>query len=157
MLVMTADEAWALLLPHRSGEVLETMRFTDAPPPVARRVLGTFEPGWPDLRPNGQPPYGWLLDIAELLGGTVGGDYRPAPWRHFRIDLVCVPGECGRDLVESLQRDWPDDQPRMGGSALDLALGHEWLSWDATAPSWEGPAAELRARPAATVSGLWWD
>jgi hypothetical protein len=151
------DEAWQLLLPYKARELFEVLRFNDAPPPVARQVLSTLEPYWADLRPNGQPPFAWLVDIAERLGGTVGGDYGSAPIRQFRLDLVCVPGEHGRDLVEAVLRDWPDDQPSMGGSALDLALGHEWSSWDATEPNWEGPAKELLSRPVAAVAGLWWD
>lgn len=154
---MTDDEARALLLPHLSRQVLEVLRFNDAPPTVARRAMATFEPGWAELRPNGQPPYGWLVDVAERLGGTVGGDYSPAPLRQFRLDLICVPGDRGRELVESVRGDWPEEQPHMGGPALTLALGHEWTSWDATEPSWEGPAAELLTRPPATVCGLWWD
>lgn len=154
---MTDDEAVRLLLPYKARELLDTIRFHDAPPSVARQVLACFEPGWSNLRPNGQPPYGWLVDVAERLEGTVGGDNRPAPLRQFRLDLVCVPGQRGRDLVDAVARDWPGDQPTMGGTALDLALGHEWTSWDATEPSWEGPAAELLTRPPAAVAGLWWD
>ena len=154
---MTDDAARTLLMPYRSREAFDVLRFDDAPPAVARQVLSHFEPGWADLRPNGQPPYGWLVDLAGELGGTVGGDYRPAPMRQLRLDLVCVPGERGPELVEAVRRDWPEERPSMGGPALDLALGHEWASWDATEPNWEGPALELATRPPAVVCGLWWD
>jgi hypothetical protein len=54
---------------------------------------------------QGQPPAAWLVELAERLGGTLGGDYRADPWRAVRVDIVCVPGERARDLVDAVRRD----------------------------------------------------
>lgn len=56
---MTDHEALQLLRRHQRHLLGDTIRFDDAPPAVVRQVLATFEPEWVDLRPNGQPPYGW--------------------------------------------------------------------------------------------------
>ncbi len=140
-------------LDHESG-----FRFHDAPPAVVRDALSRVDPSWRDSRPNGQPPGGWLVDLAERLGGLLAGQVGDNDWlpERLRVDAVCVPGERSAELARAVDEQWP--QPFMEALALDLALAEAWDHWDAETPVWSGPGRDLlTGEPRAAVVGLWWD
>lgn len=134
-------------------------RFHDAPPDAVRRALAVVDPFMTVGRPNGQPPAGWLVHVAERLGGLLAGqvgDDEDLPER-LRVDAVCVPAEQAAELAQAVDADWPE--PDMGEVALDLALAEGWEHWDAEQPVWTGGGRELLdgVPPGVAVVGLWWD
>lgn len=134
-------------------------RFHDAPPDVVRRALAAVDPSVAGSRPNGQPPAGWLVDIAERLGGLLAGqvgDDEDLPER-LRVDAVCIPAERAAELARAVDADWPCVEP--DEVALDLALAEGWDRWDAERPVWTGGGRELLAGVPLGVAavGLWWD
>jgi hypothetical protein len=134
-------------------------RFHDAPPDSVRRALAVVDPSVTASRPGGQPPAGWLVDLAErldgLLAGQVGDDVG-LPER-LRVDALCVPAARAADLARAVEQDWPD--PDLGEAALDLALAEGWERWDAEQPVWTGGGRELLdgVPQGVLVAGLWWD
>lgn len=141
-------------LEHSAG-----FRFHDAPPDAVRRALAVVDPFLTGARPNGQPPAGWLVDVAERLGGLLAGqvsDDEGLP-EQLRIDAVCVPAEQAVVLARAVEQDWPDTV--LGEVALDLALAEGWERWDADQALWTGGGRELLegTPPACRVVGLWWD
>lgn len=134
-------------------------RFHDAPPEAVRRALAVVDPFITVGRPNGQPPAGWLVDVAERLDGLLAGqvgDDEDLPER-LRVDAVGVPAERAAELARAVDADWPEAD--LGEVALDLALAEGWASWDAERPVWTGGGRELLAGapPGVLVVGLWWD
>lgn len=110
-------------------------------------------------RPNGQPPAGWLVDLAERLDGLLAGqvaDDEELP-QQLRVDALCVPSEQAEALALAVDADWPDAD--LGEPALDLALAEGWGSWDAETPVWTANGRDVLTGvpPDAHVVGLWWD
>lgn len=141
-------------LEHPTG-----FRFHDAPPDAVRRALAAVDPFMTVGRPNDQPPAGWLVDMAERLGGLLAGqvgDDEDLP-QQLRVDALCVSAEHAAELARAVEADWADCD--LGEVALDLALAEGWERWDAEKPVWTGGGRELMAGlpPAVRVVGLWWD
>jgi hypothetical protein len=121
--------------------------------------LAVVDPSVTASRPNGQPPAGWLVDIAERLSGLLAGqvaDDEDLPER-LRVDALCVPAERAAELARAVEQDWPDAD--LGEVALDLALAEGWERWDAEQPVWTGTGRDLLdgVPPGVAVAGLWWD
>jgi hypothetical protein len=156
----TGQTLRALLAPFLTpdSDVASCFRFHDAPPAVIDQALDLLSPNCRLGRPNGQPPAGWLIDVAEKLGGTLAGLAAVGDelGDRIRVDAVCVPGEHGADLARAVARDWPE--PEFGEQVLDLALAEGWTSWQSAEPCWTGSGSELISpEPRAAVVGLWWD
>lgn len=131
-------------------------RFIDTPPAVVREALSLLDPDVAQGRPNGQPPAHWLMELADRLGGLLGGSFSTAPWVGLRVDAIQVPRPMVGQLAQSVLDAWPayDDWP----AAIDLADAEGWPAWDAERSEWEGLGRDLLGDlPELAVFGLWWD
>lgn len=154
-----AERLVRLLAPHAFTDlptVEGTGRFIDTPPAVVREALTLVDERWADIRPNGQPPARWLVELAERREGLLGGTWSTQPWSGLRVDAIQVPRTVAADLARAVVDAWApyDDWP----AAIDLADAEGWPSWDAVRSEWQGPGRALMGElPELEVFGLWWD
>jgi hypothetical protein len=109
----------------------------------------------PPAGPTASRRPGWLVDIAERLGGLLAGqvaDDEDLPERLW-VDALCVPAERAAQLAQAVEQDWPD--PDLGEAALDLALAEGWERWDAEQPV--GPAVAGSCWTACRPPSSSWD
>lgn len=128
-------------LPTRSGY----WQFVDVPPDVAASALALADPSSATGRGNGQPPAQWLVEQTTLHHGRLCGSL-DSHTGFLRFDTICVDREAADGLLRAVEVAWPADghHPK---STLELAAGLIWSNWDATDPTWEGPAVRLLESP----------